>query len=51
LRSDQLEGENVMKMFAIAAATGLLLAPAGATFVNTRTARGELLEHPRIMGE
>jgi N-acetylglucosamine-6-sulfatase len=39
-----------MKMFAIAAATGLLLAPAGATFVNTRTARGALREYPRIMG-
>jgi CHASE3 domain sensor protein len=41
--------ENVMKMFAVAVASGLLLAPAGATFVNAQTVRDEIREHPRIM--
>jgi hypothetical protein len=36
-------------MFAIAVATGLLLAPVGTTFANAQTVRDELREHPRIM--
>jgi hypothetical protein len=41
--------ENAMKMFTVAVATGFLLAPAGTTFANAQTVRGELQEHPRIM--
>jgi hypothetical protein len=41
--------ENVMKMFAIALATGLLLAPVGATFANAQGIRSELHDHPRIL--
>jgi hypothetical protein len=50
-RGDQhLESEgNVMKMFAVALAAGLLLAPAGATVANAQTVRSELRDHPRIL--
>jgi hypothetical protein len=40
---------NVMKMFAVALATGLLLAPVGTTLVNAQTVRSELRDHPRIL--
>jgi hypothetical protein len=36
-------------MCAVAVATGILLAPAGSSFANAQTVRGELQEHPRIM--
>jgi hypothetical protein len=36
-------------MCAVAVATGILLAPARASFANAQTVRGELQEHPRIM--
>jgi hypothetical protein len=38
-----------MKVLAVALATGLLLAPAGATIVNAQTVRSELRDHPRIL--
>jgi len=38
-----------MKMFAVALAAGVLLAPMGATFANAQTVRSELREHPRIL--
>jgi 3-oxoadipate enol-lactonase len=36
-------------MCAVAVATGILLAPAGSSFADAQTVRGELQEHPRIM--
>jgi hypothetical protein len=38
-----------MKMFAVAVAAGVLLAPVGPTFANAQTVRSELREHPRIL--
>jgi hypothetical protein len=40
---------DVMRMLAVALATGLLLAPVGTTFANAQTVRSELRDHPRIL--
>src|ERR1700758_318658 len=40
---------DVVRMLAVALATGLLLAPEGATFANAQTVRSELRDHPRIL--
>lgn len=37
-----------MRTLTVALATGLLLAPAGATFANAQTVRSESVAHPRI---